>query len=74
MAGRIRRRMRLFGPYGHGGPWFQSAPPYGPGFGWGWHRRPTLEDEKEYVEEYIAMLKEELATAEEYLQELENEK
>jgi len=31
--------------------------------GWGWGR-PTREEEKEYLDEYIEMLKEELAAAE----------
>ena len=50
-------------------------PPYGPppgwGGGWGWGR-PTPEEEKEYLDEYIEMLKEELAAAEEYQKELES--
>jgi hypothetical protein len=51
-------------------PWHQPMPPYGPPPGWGWGR-PSLEDEKEYLDEYIEMLKEELAAAEEYRKELE---
>ena len=74
-----RRRLRLFWPYGH--PWGPGHPPispYGPpgwggglghGFGWG---RPTKEDEKDYLDDYIEMLKEELAAAEEYRKELES--
>jgi hypothetical protein len=42
--------------------------PYGPPPGWG---RPTREEEKEYLDEYIETLKEELAAAEEYRKELE---
>jgi hypothetical protein len=56
------------------GPWHHPLPPYGPppggGWGWGWER-PTPEEEKEYLDEYIEMLKEELAAAEEYRKELE---
>jgi hypothetical protein len=44
--------------------------PYGPPPGWDWGG-PTLEEEKEYLDEYIEMLKEELAAAEEYRKELE---
>jgi hypothetical protein len=47
------------------------APPYGPPPGWGWGRRPSAEEEKEYLDEYIEMLKEELSAAEEYRKELE---
>ena len=39
------------------------------GGGWGWGR-PTPEEEKEYLDDYIEMLKEELAAAEEYRKEL----
>lgn len=65
-----RRRMRLLWPYGpHCVPWHHFASPYGPPFGYGgdcgWGR-PPAEDEKAYVDEYIEMLKEELAAAEEY--------
>jgi hypothetical protein len=67
-----RRRLRLFWPPGyHMGPWNHPIH-YGPPPGWsgcGWNR-PTNEEEKEYLDEYIAMLKEELA-AEEYRKELE---
>ena len=66
-----RRRLRLFWPHGyHMGPWHHPMPPYGPSPGWGWGR-PTPEEEKEYLDEYIEMLKEELATAEECRKELE---
>ena len=44
------------------------GPPPGWG-GWGWGR-PTPEEEKEYLDDYIEMLKEELAAAEEYRKEL----
>ncbi len=38
--------------------------------GWGrWHE-PSLEEEKEFVDEYIEMLKEELEVAEAYRKEL----
>lgn len=69
----IRRRLRLCWPYGHHcGPWHHPVTPYGPppGWGWGWGR-PTPEEEREYLDEYIEMLKEELAAAEEYRKELE---
>jgi hypothetical protein len=77
MPVRRRRRLRFFGPPGyHMGPWHHHpmAPPYGPppGWGWGWGRPvPNAEEEKEYLDEYIEMLKEELAAAEEYRKELE---
>lgn len=66
-----RRRMRLYCPYSH--PWEALRHPMAPigpprGFGWG---RPTLEEEKEHLDEYIEMLKEELADAKEYRKELE---
>ena len=56
------------------GPWHHPMPHYGPppGWGgWGWGR-PTPEEEKAYLDEYIEMLKEELASAEEYRKELES--
>ncbi|MEJ2177198.1 MAG: DUF5320 domain-containing protein [Gammaproteobacteria bacterium] len=66
-----RRRLRYFWPHGcHMGPWHHPMSPYGPPPGWGWGR-PTPEEEKEYLDEYIEMLKEELAAAEEYRKELE---
>ena len=69
-----RRRLRLFWlPGYHMGPWHHPMPHYGPppGWGgWGWGR-PTPEEEKAYLDEYIEMLKEELAAAEEYRKELE---
>jgi hypothetical protein len=46
------------------------VPSGGWGSGWGWNR-PTREEEKEYLDEYIEVLKEELAAAEEYRKELE---
>jgi|GEM_PF-6612365 len=52
------------------GPWHHPMPPYGSPPGWGWGRL-TPEEEKEYLDEYIEMLKEELAAAEEYRKELE---
>ena len=69
----IRRRMRVYWPYGHHlAPWHHPMPmpPYGPPPGWGWGR-PSPEEEKEYLDEHIEMLKEELAAAEEYRKELE---
>jgi hypothetical protein len=68
-----RRRLRLFWPYGHHWgalphPMSHYGPPPGWG-GWGWGR-PTPEEEKEYLDDYIEMLKEELAAAEEYRKEL----
>jgi len=67
-----RRRLRQFWPHGyHMGPWHHPmSPPYSPPHGWGW-QRPTGEEEKEYLDECIEMLKEELAAAEEYRKELE---
>jgi hypothetical protein len=66
-----RRRLRFFWPHGcHWGSWHHPMSPYGPPPGWGWGR-PTPEEEKEYLDEYIEMLKEELAAAEEYRKELE---
>jgi len=58
---------------GHMGPWHHPmSPPYGGPLagGWGWGR-PTAEEEKEYLDVCIAMLKEELEAAEEYRKELE---
>lgn len=70
----IRRRLRLCWPYGYPmGPCHHPMPHYGPPPGWagtrGW-RRPTPEEEKEYLDDYIEMLKEELAAAEEYRKEV----
>ncbi|WP_303903677.1 DUF5320 domain-containing protein [Thiohalomonas denitrificans] len=69
-----RRRLHSFWPPGyHMGPWHHPMPHYGPppGWGgWGWGR-PTPEEEKEYLDDHIEMLKEELAAAEEYRKELE---
>ena len=66
-----RRRSRMFWPYGHHmGPCHHPMSSYGPPPGWGWER-PTLEEEKEYLDEHIEILKEELAAAEEYRKELE---
>jgi hypothetical protein len=50
-------------PYG-------PQPGGGPGWGWGWGRL-SPEEEKEYLDEYIEMLKEELDAAQEYRKELE---
>lgn len=74
MSTQRKRRLRLFWPYGHPwGPGQHPISPYGPpgwggGFGWG---RPLPDDEKAYLDDYIEMLKEELAAAEEYRKELE---
>ncbi|MFO7593391.1 MAG: hypothetical protein R6X15_05020 [Pseudomonadota bacterium] len=76
-----RRRPHLVRHYGHHpcGPAHHPFPPYGygpPGWGggfgggWGW-ARPTPEDEKDYLDDCIKMLKEELAAAEEYRKERE---
>ena len=66
-----RRRLRMLWPYGHHmGPCHHPMSPYGPPPGWGWGR-PSLEEEKEYLDEYIEMLKEELAAAEEHRKELD---
>lgn len=73
MAIRRRRRLRLLWPQGYPtAPWHHPMPPYCPlpGWGWGWER-PSLEEEREYLDEYIESLKEELAAAEEYRKELE---
>jgi hypothetical protein len=40
-------------------------------WGWGRWQEPSVDEEKEFLDEYIAMLKEELETAEEYRKELE---
>ena len=75
MANRFRRRMRYFWSHGHPwGPWHHPSPPYGPMFGWGGGWEPSIEEEKEFVDEYIEMLKEELSAAEEYRKELEGSK
>lgn len=57
-------------------------PPYGPHRGWGapwwgspWMgRRPSVEDEREALSDYIATLKDELQDAEACLKELEETK
>ena len=74
---RRRRRLRLLWPYVQPmGPWHHPMHPYGPQPGggpyWGWNwGRLSLDEEKEYLDDYIEMLKEELAAAEEYRKELE---
>lgn len=73
---RPRRRLRFFAPP-HLGPWHPPFSPYGPHPGWGspwWGQRPSLEEEKEALSDYIATLKEELQEAEAYLKELEETK
>jgi len=70
MADRFRRRLQYFWPHGY--PWHPSSPygpAYGPMFGWSRRREPSLEEEKEFVDDYIEMLKEELAVAEAYRKE-----
>jgi hypothetical protein len=69
---RERRRRRLFWPYCHFGPWGHG--PYGPPPPppW-WTQRWSREDEREHLEEYIAMLKEEIEEAEHYLEEIEKQ-
>lgn len=74
------RRLRFFSPPHWG--WHHPFPPCGPHPGWGgpwwgspWMgRRPSVEDEKEALAEYIATLKDELQEAEAYLKELERAK
>lgn len=56
-----------------GGAWHPPSPPYGPMFGWGRGREPSVE-EKEFVDDYIEMLKEELVAAEEYREDTEKSK
>jgi hypothetical protein len=51
-----RRRLHFCWPH-HAGPWH--------------HARPSREEEKQSLADYIATLKEELQDAEEYLKELE---
>lgn len=68
---RRRRRLRMLWPHGcQMAPWHYPSPPFGPPPGWGWGR-PSLEEEKEYLDDYIEALKEELAAAEEYRKELD---
>jgi hypothetical protein len=72
MAIRARRRLHLCWPHQFG-PWHQPFAPYGPPT-WGppwWAPRPSREDEKQALVDYIAALKEELQDAEEHLKELE---
>jgi len=72
MTDRFRRRLRYFWPHGH--PWHPASsygPAYGPMLGWGRRREPSVEEEKEFVDDYIEMLKEELAAAEEYRKDME---
>lgn len=67
-----RRRLRLFWPYGHHlGLFHHPAPFYGPPPAWGWGQ-PSRDEEMEYLNEYIEVLKDELAAAEEYRKELES--
>ncbi len=74
MSSRLRRRMRLYGPYcpywgwHHHGPY--GPPPAAPV----WGGRPTREEEVEDLKDHIEMLKEELKAAEEDLKDLEKSK
>lgn len=69
MPRRLRIRDRLFWthgefcrwPHSYGTPW--GSPPW-------WVERLTEEEEKEYLEGHVAMLKEELKAAEEELKEI----
>lgn len=75
MPFRRRRHLRPFWPHGHHwGHWPHPMPFYGPppGWfgGWGWER-PTRDEEKEDLDDYIQALKEELAAAEEYRKKLD---
>lgn len=66
-----RHHLRIFWPrHHHWGPWPHYPPP--PPFwgGWGW-RQPTRDDEKADLDDYIEMLKDELAEAEAYRKELD---
>jgi hypothetical protein len=75
MADRIRRRMRYFCTHGQPwGPWHCPSPPYGPIWGWGRWQEPSVDEEKDFLDEYIAMLKEGIERAEEYRKELEASK
>jgi hypothetical protein len=59
------------------GPWHYPFAAYGPPPAWGppwWGPRPSREEEKQSLSEYIAALKKELEDAEERLKELEAEK
>lgn len=76
MSTRARRRLHLCWPH-HFGPWQQPFAPYGPPAAWGppsWGARPSREDEKQALADYIAALKEELEDAEEHLKEVEGAK
>ena len=73
MPTRARRRLHLCWPHQFG-PWHQPFAGYGPAPGWSppwWGARPSREDEKQALSDYIAALKEELQDAEEHLKELE---
>lgn len=77
MPMRARRRLQL--GWGHHFGWhhpFGACPTCGGPAGWSprWAARPSREEEKESLQDYIAALKEELQDAEEYLKELEEEK
>lgn len=65
---RLRRRLRLW-------PlcwWHHPYGPYGPS-PW-WAARPTEEEEKEGLKDYLEMLKEEIKDVEEHIKELEKTK
>jgi hypothetical protein len=69
MSRRARCRMQLCWPH-HRGPWHHAYGPYGGPPPW-WGPRPTEDDEKQALSDYIAALKEELEEAEASLKELE---
>ena len=74
---RARRRLHLCWPHHHLGPWHHPFAPYGPPSAWGppwWGPRPSPEEEKQALADYIAALKEEIEDAEAYLKELEGTK
>jgi hypothetical protein len=76
MPMRARRRLRLGWDH-HFGPWQHPFAPYGAAVSccppW-WTSRPSRDEEKQALADYVAALKEELDDAEEHLKELEEEK
>ncbi len=75
MPMRARRRLHL--GWGHHFGWHHPlgmCPACGGPAGWGppwWASRPSRDEEKQMLTEYVAALKEELEDAEEHLKELE---